>query len=411
MKTASLILASCIILCGCVKQVTILLLMVALLTGINGCNSTHKALDNEDKSSHKALVNEDKPTQKSIANEDEDYAYACKEDTSAHYQYFIKTYPNSSKLPEVRARFEKALQQEKNKVAESAKSLQEEKDWNWAKISNTIKTFKWFLKEYPLSQHCSEAKELLISLQEKKAEQDWPIAKTENTINGYERFLEECDFSQYATEAKERLKSLQEQKVENDWRVAQTENTVKSYERFLKENNLSRYSSEAKERIITVREEQKRTLLTRVQNGIANATDLPFIVFSGYELVNNIAIKTNEEQSVSTSSLNLNNSFIVYNGGRVSVSGTVYAKLPSKGNIWYPIDNTSFRIIGIDGVPECSGVKDVIAHTDQGELPLGYSVHNSGFLRIIIPREIIPCDIELCGVLENYIRLDDKTKN
>jgi hypothetical protein len=62
---------------------------------------------------------------KIIANEEADFAFACKANT-AHYRYFIKTHPQSDKLPEAQARLEKALEQEK--VEKEAKFRQETKD-------------------------------------------------------------------------------------------------------------------------------------------------------------------------------------------------------------------------------------------------------------------------------------------
>jgi hypothetical protein len=149
----------------------------------------------------------------------------------------------------------------------------------------------------------------------------------------------------------------------------------------------SQYSTEARERLPSLPEQQKRSFIAQLPNAIANAKELQTLPINISDFAKNIFIEAP-------------GSILEYGGATVLALGTVYAVIPGKG--YQPVDTANFLMIQIENVPR--GLNDIIAHSARGVTPLGFVEGSAGRLTVIIPRDIIPCDLEFRGLLSDRIR-------
>jgi len=80
-----------------------------------------------------------------------------------------------------------------------------------------------------------------------------------------------------------------------------------------------------------------------------------------------------------------------------------YARVPSQGDVYQEITKLQFKIIDINGLP--FNPAQIIGWKDQKQTPIASIFHNDGSTTLAIPREILPCELELPGALETRVQV------
>ena len=301
---------------------------------------------------------------------------ANRQGTIAAYEQFLRVHPTADEAGQARARL---------------RALWEDKRWSNAAAINTIEGYKVFLSTDPDSKYAPEAKQRLSGM---IADRDWKAARAANTAAALGAFLKDHGTSQYAAEARERFAALSAEEEARAWKAAQAANTSAAFEAFLKSHGASQYASKAAERRDTLREEEQRRLWKKVQQAMNDAAEWKAVPVRQEDYAKNITI-------VSPSSV------LVYLGALVSSPGTPHALIPSKGKVWQPIDGTTFSIKRIKDIPLdwIQSKANVVAYSAQGTFQIGYVFTELGTLTIAVPREILPCEIEIQGLLKERVQL------
>lgn len=126
-----------------------------------------------------------------ITAEEEAWANACRLNSANAFSSFLNKYPNSKY---------------KDTATKRLKACKEAKDWDQAKVSNTITKLEGFIKNYPDSIHVAEAK-TIISIIRAQLEEDnaWKTAQGNNTIESYKSYLSQYPNGRYALIAKNKI--------------------------------------------------------------------------------------------------------------------------------------------------------------------------------------------------------------
>ena len=228
-----------------------------------------------------------------------------------------------------------------------------------------------------------------IQTQWPNAQRDWEQAKSANNEAGYRNFLTAHGGSEQATEAQSRIDALRraqaeaqvqaQAQAEKEWISASHAHSVGELERFVQHYPASARVNEARQQIESLLEERERTVMPQLRSAVANARELAALRYQVGDFASNITIEAP-------------GSVLRYEGARIVVAGKVYARLPSHGDVLQPVDPKTFLILAMGVTPV--DFEEVVAHTAGGSTSLGHVSDAVGALTIIVPRELLPCELE-----------------
>lgn len=125
-----------------------------------------------------------------IKAEEDAWINACRLSSVHSFSSFLSKYPNSKY---------------KDTATGRLKACKEAKDWDQAKVSNTITKLDAFIKNYPNSIHVAEAKTIISELKEGNA---WKTAQNIDTIESYKSYLSQYPNGQYVFVAENNIETL-----------------------------------------------------------------------------------------------------------------------------------------------------------------------------------------------------------
>lgn len=129
-----------------------------------------------------------------IKAEEDAWINACRLSSVHSFSSFLSKYPNSKY---------------KDTATGRLKACKEAKDWDQAKVSNTITKLDAFIKNYPNSIHVAEAKTIISELKEGNA---WKTAQNIDTIESYKSYLSQYPNGLYASIAKNKISEVKKSK-------------------------------------------------------------------------------------------------------------------------------------------------------------------------------------------------------
>jgi len=323
-----------------------------------------------------------------------DWEDATQQNTVKAYEEFLENHPRSDQASLAKRRL--------RQLRASLRQLQANEDWRKAESMNTIDGYRDFYDKYttgpfPPSKQAKEARRRLLRLQE---ERDWEETKRVGVIAhgaAYQRFIKKYPGSHRVPEAKKKLEEL---KLVGDWEKTQKADSIRAFEAFLRAYPSSQYSSKAKDRLASLRkerDERERETAEAIQWDLENGKELPALPIKKLDFARNIVIKAP-------------GSVLHYSGARIMAVGEAFARIPSKGKAWHPISKKDFIIIHVRNIGR---LDDVIAHTGRRAIPIGHVTDMANLFRgltLVVPREIIPCELELKGWVSRRIPFKRKQK-
>lgn len=128
-----------------------------------------------------------------IKAEEDAWINACKLNSANSFSSFLNKYPNSK---------------HKDTATRKLKACKEAKDWDQAKVSNTITKLEGFIKNYPDSIHVAEAKTIISNIRAQlKEDNAWETAQNIGTIESYKSYLSQYPYGRYALIAKNTIEA------------------------------------------------------------------------------------------------------------------------------------------------------------------------------------------------------------
>jgi hypothetical protein len=116
-------------------------------------------------------------------------------------------------------------------------------DWNKASNTNTVAAYQEFLVSHPSDQHATEAKAMILQLQD---DNRWGETQHTGTTAAYQLYLEQFPQGSHASAAHDVMESLNRAAA---WKTAQTEGSAAGIEAFLQKYPTGPEAQQAKERL------------------------------------------------------------------------------------------------------------------------------------------------------------------
>lgn len=115
--------------------------------------------------------------------------------------------------------------------------------WEWAKTTNSIEGYSYFLNQYPSGNFSQQAKNKINALELRKNDKDekpdWDYAQNKDDIASYTKYLEKHPNSINSIKAFQRLEYLR-------WEETKINNTLKDYQAFVKDFPYGKHIDKAK---------------------------------------------------------------------------------------------------------------------------------------------------------------------
>jgi hypothetical protein len=204
-------------------------------------------------------------------------------------------------------------------------------------------------------------------------------------IDGLSAFSERFPYSVY------RIVALFLLEQKRDWLATQTANTPDAYLAFLEKHTDMAEAVDARKRLASFYKDDEAVKLDELRTLLANAQELREFQIQLHDFLCNLTVKSSS-------------SILRYDGaevGSVGPMGQALAFVPSS-DTWQPIVPGTFLILRLNGFG--NGVKGVYAHMKDKEVAVGTLISGKD-MTLVIPREILPCDLEFRGLLYNYVPL------
>jgi hypothetical protein len=116
-------------------------------------------------------------------------------------------------------------------------------DWNKASNTNTVAAYKDFLASHPGDQHATEAKAMILQLQD---DSGWGEAQHTGTTAAYQLYLEQFPQGSHASAAHDVIASLDRAAA---WKAAQAGGSAVGIEAFLQKYPTGPEAQQAKDRL------------------------------------------------------------------------------------------------------------------------------------------------------------------
>ena len=165
-------------------------------------------------------------------------------------------------------------------------------------------------------------------------------------------------------------------------------------ERLIAEDNVPMTINERERLIEDILDELEDTGLERTRQLVAQAKSLQAVPLQRGDFAKNLLVRAT-------------GSVLGYQGASVSALGEVYAKRPGQQG-YEVVTPKSFVILSIIYAPPQTA--DVIAHNGKISWPVAYVVNAEYAMTLIIPAELIPCELEFVDALRTRIPLNSKPK-
>ena len=205
------------------------------------------------------LKNAEKEAEEKKAKEEEEkrrqqelnaWRTASRNNTSTGYQVYLNMYPLGEHVQEARKRVAECIEAEEEAKRLAAIKAEEDAWINACRLSS-VHSFSSFLSKYPNSKYKDTATGRLKACKEAK---DWDQAKVSNTITKLDAFIKNYPNSIHVAEAKTIISNIRVQLKENNaWKIAQDNNTIKSYKLYLKQYPTGQYVFVAENNIETLK--------------------------------------------------------------------------------------------------------------------------------------------------------------
>ena len=205
------------------------------------------------------LKNAEKEAEEKKAKEEEEkrrqqelnaWRTASRNNTSTGYQVYLNMYPLGEHVQEARKRVAECIEAEEEAKRLAAIKAEEDAWINACRLSS-VHSFSSFLSKYPNSKYKDTATGRLKACKEAK---DWDQAKVSNTITKLDAFIKNYPNSIHVAEAKTIISNIRVQLKENNaWKIAQDNNTIKSYKLYLKQYPNGQYVFVAENNIETLK--------------------------------------------------------------------------------------------------------------------------------------------------------------
>lgn len=205
------------------------------------------------------LKNAEKEAEEKKAKEEEEkrrqqelnaWRTASRNNTSTGYQVYLNMYPLGEHVQEARKRVAECIEAEEEAKRLAAIKAEEDAWINACRLSS-VHSFSSFLSKYPNSKYKDTATGRLKACKEAK---DWDQAKVSNTITKLDAFIKNYPNSIHVAEAKTIISNIRVQLKENNaWKIAQDNNTIKSYKLYLKQYPNGQYVFIAENNIETLK--------------------------------------------------------------------------------------------------------------------------------------------------------------
>ncbi|MCZ2157512.1 MAG: hypothetical protein LC114_27060 [Bryobacterales bacterium] len=308
-----------------------------------------------------------------------DWKKAQKEGTWSAYLRFVSKHPEAAEAAEARRRMEEMERETAWKAAMAASSVDQRRG-----ISD-------YLRKYPGSPHEAEAQARLKAL---LAESMWERAKQSDAEETYRLFAGDYPDSPFAAEAETRADAARARALEADWGQTMQANRTSAFREFIARHPGAPQEAEARLRIEAIVTERERTTLEPLRKAVAQAESLDAVPLHLGDFAKNLAIRAP-------------GSLMNYEGAFIRVVGDPYARKPGE-QAFEAITTRSFVILSIGQRPDA--VADVIAHTAKISWPVGYMVDANGAMTLVVPAELIPCELEFVDAVRTRIPLRRRSK-
>ncbi len=319
------------------------------------------------------------------ASPKEDFVIARSLNTITAYEDFLKKHPQSGESIEARRRLNE---------------LRELHAWENALRANTVSAYEQFLKENPKSDK-SYAARMRLGLF--LLEESYVDAQKVGTVDAYEKFLKQYSEHlflmtpralEWERVAKIFLEQAKLRESERIWPSISSSDDPAQIETFLRRYSDTPYQEEAETRLAYLKTPTDPTMLERFREAVESADRSPFLKVERGAIIGRIAVKASA-------------SFLMYHDlGRVQAEGEAFAKLPSTGEVWQQIDDKKFMLL--EFVAGRKAPHAVRGYCKDKTWPIGYMITSSERLTLVVPRELMPCEVELIGLVRGRIKLPAK---
>jgi hypothetical protein len=116
-------------------------------------------------------------------------------------------------------------------------------DWNQASNTNTVAAYQAFLVSHPSDEHATEAKAMILQLQD---DNRWGEAQHTGTAAAYQLYLEQSPQGSHASAAHDLMTSLDRAAA---WKTAQAEGNAVGIEAYLQKYPTGPEAQQAKDRL------------------------------------------------------------------------------------------------------------------------------------------------------------------
>lgn len=289
-----------------------------------------------------------------------DFATAQSENTVSAYEDFLRKHPSSP---------------QSSQAQWNLNQLRDLRAWEAVSRDDSIAGYKNFLGENPQSAYADKARRRLTVL---LLNEGWLDAQRINTVDAYERFLEEysrdekslvgqdaTEGTKWAKSARALLKQAKEQVKQREsaamWASISSSDDPEQLRTFLHRYSDTSHAKEANARLRFLETPADSALLAQWQTSIASANQLTSLTIDEPAWVN-------ELQVVASGSV------LIYEegGAPAQVKGTPFARLPSAGNEFSPINKDKFLILAFAARERSSLLKDVIVYAKGQDYKVGY---------------------------------------
>lgn len=129
-----------------------------------------------------------------------------------------------------------------------AKEAEAGRYWASIKDSWNREAYEKYLSSYPNNKNASDARNMIVKLDDKQA---WEIAKSSHTEEAYRKYLATSKLALFKNDAQKALEQLEEEDI---WAQVKAVNTVAAYEEYCKTHSL--FAAEAEAAIERIKQEE-----------------------------------------------------------------------------------------------------------------------------------------------------------
>jgi len=309
---------------------------------------------------------------------EKDFGTAQSENTISAYEDFLRKHPSSPQSPRAQS---------------SLNQLRDLRAWEAVSRDNSITGYKNFLGKNPQSAYADKARRRLTLL---LLNEGWLDTQRIDTVDAYERFLEQysrdekalvgqdaTESTKWAKSARALLKQAKQRESEAMWASISSSDDPEQLSTFLHRYSDTSHAEEAGARLRFLKTPADSTLLAQWQTSIASATQLDSLTIDEPVWVSGLQVVTSRSVR------------------------TPFARLPSAGNEFSPISKDKFLILAFPARERSNLLENVIVYAKGQGYNVGY-VRTKEKVTLVVPRELLPCEIELKGVVRGRITLPAK---